>query len=63
MRVARSSVVWATRRDDYGDAGDDTTFEVGGLFLFLKDRMGVGARYETGDADTARAYFRFNFGK
>jgi hypothetical protein len=48
---------------NYGDAGDDTTFEVGGLFLFLKGRMGVGARYETGDADTARAYFRFNFGK
>src|SRR5262245_19989397 len=49
---------------DYGgDVGDDTTFEVGGLFLFFKEKMGVGARYETGDADTARAYFRYNFGK
>jgi hypothetical protein len=49
---------------DYGEeAGDDTTVEVGALFTFLDDRMGVGARYETGDADTARAFFRFNFGK
>lgn len=48
---------------DYGDAGDDTTVEFGALFSFINDRIGVGARYETGDADTARAYFRFNFGK
>lgn len=49
---------------DYGgDIDSDTTFEVGGLFLFAKDRLGVGARYETGDSDTARAYFRFNFGR
>jgi hypothetical protein len=50
---------------DYGgDVGDDTTFEVGGLFSFLNDRMGVGARFETGgDADTARVYYRFHFGK
>ena len=48
---------------DYGDAGDDTTVEVGAIFSFLEDRMGVGAEYETGDADSARLFFRFNFGK
>ena len=50
---------------DYGgDVGDDTTGEVGALFCFLKDRIGVGAEWEGGgDADTARAFFRFNFGK
>jgi hypothetical protein len=49
---------------DYGgDAGDDTTVEVGALFLFLKNRIGAGVNYETGDSDTARAFFRFNFGK
>jgi len=49
---------------DYGgDVGDDTTVEVGGLFLFADDRFGAGARYEIGDANTARVFFRFNFGK
>jgi hypothetical protein len=55
----RGQVNWL----DYGDAGDDTTVEFAGLFTFLNDRIGVGGSYETGDADTARAYFRFNFGK
>ena len=50
-------------RVDYGDAGDDTTVEVAGLFTFLKDRIGAGASYESGDADTARVFGRFNFGK
>lgn len=54
----RGQVNW----HDYGDAGDDTTVEAGVLFTFLNDRIGVGASYETGDADTARAFFRFNFG-
>ena len=50
---------------DYGgDVGDDTTGEVGALFTFLKDKMGVGADWAGGgDADTARAFFRFNFGR
>ena len=50
---------------DYGgDVGSDTTGEVGGLFCFLKDKMGVGVDYAAGgDSDTARAFFRFNFGK
>lgn len=48
---------------DYGgDVGDDTTVEVGGLFLFANDHFGAGARYETGDADTARVFARFSFG-
>ena len=55
----RGQVNWL----DYGDAGDDTTVEVGALFSFINDRMGVGASYESGDNETARAYFRFNFGK
>ena len=50
---------------DYGgDVGDDTTGEVGALFLFAKDRFGVGADWEGGgDAETARAFFRFSWGK
>ena len=49
---------------DYGgDIESDTTFEAGGTFLFINDKIGVGARFETGDADTARAYFRWNFGR
>ena len=50
---------------DYGgDVGDDTTGEVGALFLFFKDKIGLGADWEGGgDADTARAYFRWNFGR
>ena len=55
----RGQVNWL----DYGDAGDDTTVEVGALFTFINDRLGVGASYESGDADTARAFVRFNFGK
>lgn len=51
-------------RPDYGgDVGSDTTVEVAGLFTFLKDRIGVGASYESGDADTARVFGRLNFGK
>lgn len=46
---------------DYGDAGDDTTVEAG--ILFYLGRIGLGANWETGDADTMRAFFRFNFGK
>jgi hypothetical protein len=47
-----------------GDIGDDTTGEVGALFLFFKDRMGVGADWAGGgDADTSRVFLRFNFGK
>jgi hypothetical protein len=47
---------------DYGgDAGNDTTGQVG--VLFYLGRIGIGANWETGDADTTRAFFRFNFGK
>ena len=53
----------ANRLDYGGDVGSDTTFEIGGLFLFLNDRLGAGVRYETGDADTTRVFARFNFGK
>jgi len=45
---------------DYGDAGDDTTGQIGALFTFK--RIGIGANWETGDADTARAFVRFSFG-
>ena len=50
---------------DYGgDIGDDTTGEVGALFTFAKDKIGFGAEWEGGgDADTTRAFFRWNFGK
>ena len=55
----RGQVNWV----DYGDAGDDTTGEAGVLFTFLKDRIGIGASWETGDADTTRGFVRFQFGK
>jgi hypothetical protein len=56
----RGQVNWV----DYGgDLGDDTTGEVGALFTFINDRVGVGVDWETGDANTTRAFFRFNFGK
>jgi hypothetical protein len=46
---------------DYGSTGgDDTTVEIGALFMFK--RLGIGANWETGDADTARAFVRFTFG-
>ena len=49
---------------DYdGDVGDNTTGEIGALFTFLNDRMGIGANWETGGSDTLRAFFRLNFGK
>ena len=47
---------------DYGgDVGDETTGEIGALFLF--GRFGVGLDWETGDNETTKAYFRLNFGK
>ena len=50
---------------DYGgDVGSDTTGEVGALFVFFKDRIGLGADWAGGgDADTTRAFVRFNFGR
>ncbi len=49
---------------DYGgDVDSETTYEAGGTFLFFGDKMGVGAKYEMGDANTLRAYFRFNWGR
>jgi hypothetical protein len=48
---------------DLDQSGSDTTTEVGALFSFLKNRFAFGAEYETGDADTLRAFFRINFGK
>jgi hypothetical protein len=53
----------ANRADYGGDTGTDTTYGVGGLFTFLKDRMGVGAKWDTGDSETTRVFFRLNFGK
>ena len=56
----RGQVNWV----DYGgDVGDETTGEVGALFTFINDRIGIGADWEIGDSDTVRAFFRFNFGK
>jgi hypothetical protein len=47
-----------------GDVGEDTTGEVGALFVFLKDRIGIGADWTGGsDSKTGRAFLRFNFGK
>ena len=48
---------------DFSDGGDDTTFEGEGVFFLMENKLGLGASYETGDADTLRAFARWNFGK
>ena len=48
---------------DLDQGGDDTTFEVEGLLCLLDDRLGLGVGYETGDADTMRAFARWSFGR
>ncbi len=50
---------------DYGgDFSSDTTGEVGGLFCFFKDKLGVGVDWTGGgDADTSRVFLRWNFGR
>ena len=50
-------------RQDLDEAGDDVTFEAEGLFFMLSNKLGLGASYETGDADTLRAFARWNFGR
>ena len=52
-------VAWA----DYSESGDDTTGEVGVMFSFIGDRLGLGASYEIGDADLLRGYVRWSFGR
>ena len=47
---------------DLDVGGSDTLFRVGAMALILKGKLGFGANWETGDADTVRAYARFNFG-
>ena len=46
---------------DLGDS--DTTFEAEGLFFMMENRLGLGASWELGDADTVRAFARWNFGR
>jgi hypothetical protein len=49
---------------DYDQSGDDVSFNVGALFTFLGDKLGVGADYEVvDDADTLRGFVRWNFGR
>jgi len=55
----KGKVTWV----DYSESGDDTALEVQALFLLMNDRLGLGAAWETADADTLRAFARFNFGK
>jgi hypothetical protein len=50
-------------RVDLDDSGDDTTWEAEGLFFMLENRLGVGASWKVGDADTMRAFARWNFGR
>lgn len=56
----KGEVDWA----DYDQSGDDVGYQVGALFSFLGDRLGVGANYEIVDSnDTLRAFARWSFGK
>ena len=49
---------------NYSDAGDEWSGEAGALFTILNDKLGFGANYELGEnADTLRAYIRWNFGR
>ena len=56
----QGEVNWA----DYDQSGDDVGGKVGVLFTFLGDKLGAGASYElVNDADQARAFVRWNFGR
>ena len=55
----KGKVTWV----DYSESGDDTALEIQALFLLMNDRLGLGAAWETADADTLRAFARFNFGQ
>ena len=59
----RFEVKGTVARLDLDEGGSDTTFEAEGLFFLLGNKLGVGASYETGDADTLRAFARWNFGR
>ncbi|HEX5041395.1 MAG TPA: hypothetical protein VFV75_00720 [Candidatus Polarisedimenticolaceae bacterium] len=59
----RFEVKGTVARLDFDEGGTDTTFEAEGLFFLLGNKLGVGASYETGDADTLRAFARWNFGR
>lgn len=46
------------------DVGDsDATFRAEGLFYLLGNKLGLGASFELGDADTARVFARWNLGR
>lgn len=45
------------------DEGDDTTLEGEALLSLFKDHLGLGANYETGEADTLRLFARLSFGR
>jgi len=56
----QGEVNWA----DFDESGDDFGGKAGVLFSFLGDKLGVGASYEIfNNADQARAFFRWNFGR
>jgi len=59
----RFEVKGEVARVDLDESGDDTTFGAEGLFFLMNGRLGLGASYESGDADTLRAFARFNFGR
>jgi hypothetical protein len=59
----RFEVKGTVARLDLDEGGSDTTFEAEGLFFLMGNKLGLGASYETGDADTLRAFARWNFGR
>jgi len=63
MLGERFEVKGTVARYDLDEGGNDTTFEAEGLFFLLGNKLGLGASYETGDADTLRAFARWNFGR
>jgi hypothetical protein len=48
---------------DLSDGGSDTTIEGEAMVKLLNGRLGLGLNYEAGDADVAKAFARFSFGK
>ncbi|HJQ98069.1 MAG TPA: hypothetical protein VJ826_07115 [Candidatus Polarisedimenticolaceae bacterium] len=56
----QGEVNWA----DFDESGSNVGGKVGVLFTFLGDKLGAGASYEiVNDADQARVFARWNFGR
>ena len=52
-----------TRKASWTDFDNsETDYGVEGLFFLMENRLGLGASWALGDADTVRLFLRWNFG-